>query len=212
LGREAWLSNSDDAKASQTVADAPVRHEPNPSRLENVELAAKIFVPATEAQIDCVVSDLSAEGATIRTKEGASMGSEIALYIEGFDRFSAFLVEASRDRVRVKFNCSPLKQARTAEKIRRYLSGKSAPATISPAAPGSALHSVREFTRSNGQTVTFDVIDISLSGASLRTSSRPPIGEVVTIGTVEGRIARHFDDGIAVEFFRRASPVSGAAG
>ena len=182
----------------------PVRQDPILSRLENVALAAKIFVPATETQIDCIVTGLSAEGATIRTSHGPSMGSEIALYVEGFDRFSAFPVSASHDSVRVKFNCSPLKQARTAEKIRRYLGGKSAPAAILPVAQGSALHSVRSFKCSNGQTVTFDVIDISLSGASLRTSSRPPIGEVVTIGTVQGRIARHFDDGIAVEFFRRA--------
>jgi len=204
LRREAWLSKSEERKPAETGANEPARQEPNSSRLENVAIAAKIFVPATESQIDCIVTDLSAEGATIRTAQGPSMGSEIALYIEGFDRFSAFLVSASHDRVCVKFNCSTLKQARTGEKIRRYLDGKTAPTTILPVAQGSALHSVRNFTRSNGQSVTFDVIDISLSGASLRTSSRPPIGEVVTIGTVQGRIARHFDDGIAVEFFRRA--------
>lgn len=206
------MSKIEAEKASDAGAGEPVGPEANPSRLEKVELAAKIFVPATEAQIDCIVTELSAEGATIRTTQGSSMGSELALYVEGFDRFSAFLVSATQDSVRVRFTCSPLKQARTAEKIRRYLGGKSAPASISLVAPGSALHSVREFKRSNGQTVTFDVIDISLSGASLRTNSRPPIGEVVTIGTVLGRIARHFDDGIAVEFFRRTSPVSGPAG
>ena len=206
------MSKSEERTAPPAGANGAARQAPNPSRLENVELAAKIFVPATEAQIDCVVTDLSAEGATIRTAQGPSLGSEIALYIEGFDRFSAFLVSVSQDSVRVKFTCSPLKQARTAEKIRRYVDGKSTPAAVSPAGQGSALHSVREFERSNGQTVTFDVIDISLTGASLRTSSRPPIGEVVTIGTVQGRVARHFDDGIAVEFFRRSSPVSGTAG
>jgi hypothetical protein len=49
-------------------------------------------------------------------------------------------------------------------------------------------------------------MDISLTGVSLRTRSRPAIGEIVTIGTVEGRVTRHFDDGIAVEFSRRARP------
>src|SRR5579871_4078493 len=211
MGPEGSLSSSEDGTVSETGAAAPASRDSKPCRLENVALAAKIFVPSTQAQIDGVVTDLSTQGATIATTEGSSMGVEIALYIDGFDRFSAFLVSASQEQVRVKFHCSALKQARTAEKIRRYLQGNSEPASTLQNAPGWTIHSVRKFKRSNGQIARFEVIDISLTGASLRTSSRPLLGEVVSIGAVQGRVVRHFDDGIAVEFFRRASPAFDSA-
>jgi hypothetical protein len=60
----------------------------------------------------------------------------------------------------------------------------------------------RHFTRPNGEVVNFEVQDISLSGASLKTMARPPIGEIVLVGNTPGRVSRHFDLGIALEFVR----------
>jgi hypothetical protein len=171
-----------------------------------VALPAKAFVPVTETEIDCVVTALSPAGATISTPAAAALGSEIVLYVEGFDRFSAAIVSTAQDVVRVKFHCSPNKQARTAEKIACYRSGQPLPPTNVRVAQRGPLHSVRTFKRKNGEIVDFEVIDISLSGTSLRTKCRPAIGEIITIGTVDGRVSRHFDDGIAVEFARRSSP------
>jgi hypothetical protein len=48
--------------------------------------------------------------------------------------------------------------------------------------------------------VACEVVDLSLSGLSLKTTVKPPIGEVITIGQVSGRVVRHHESGIAVEF------------
>ena len=99
------------------------------------------------------------------------------------------------------------KRVRTTERINCWRNGQPLPPTSLRSTERSPLlQSVRTFKRRNGESVDFEVIDISLSGASLRTKSRPPIDEVITIGTVEGRVTRHFDDGIAVEFARRSTP------
>jgi hypothetical protein len=44
------------------------------------------------------------------------------------------------------------------------------------------------------------VLDLSMSGISVKTKVRPPIGEFVLIGQMAGRIARHHDEGIGIEF------------
>ena len=43
---------------------------------------------------------------------------------------------------------------------------------------------------------------MSESGAGIATDQRPPIGALVTLGKVQGRVVRHLEDGFAVEFTR----------
>jgi hypothetical protein len=58
----------------------------------------------------------------------------------------------------------------------------------------------------NGVNVACRVIDISQSGAAIATDQRPDIGAPVTIGKTTGRIVRHLENGIAVEFTRLQHP------
>lgn len=44
------------------------------------------------------------------------------------------------------------------------------------------------------------IVDVSLSGAALKTPVRPALGTPITLGKMRARIVRHFDEGIAVEF------------
>ncbi len=49
------------------------------------------------------------------------------------------------------------------------------------------------------------VIDMSLSGAALSTTLRPPLGSPIKLGRLGARVVRHFDDGIGIEFLRLLS-------
>ncbi len=44
------------------------------------------------------------------------------------------------------------------------------------------------------------IIDLSLSGAALASEVKPAIGTRVQMGSTAGRVVRHLEDGIAVEF------------
>ncbi|MEZ5875429.1 MAG: response regulator [Hyphomicrobiales bacterium] len=55
-------------------------------------------------------------------------------------------------------------------------------------------------TLGNGQAHSCHVVNLSLSGAALKLDQRPPIGEYVFVGCTSGRVVRHTDEGIAVEF------------
>jgi hypothetical protein len=58
----------------------------------------------------------------------------------------------------------------------------------------------------NGRDVAVFIIDVSASGAAVKTDLRPDIGTPVTIGKTSGRVIRHLDDGFAIEFARVQHP------
>jgi hypothetical protein len=58
----------------------------------------------------------------------------------------------------------------------------------------------------NGINLTCRIIDASLSGAAVATDQRPPLGTLLGIGKVHGRVVRHLDDGFAIEFTRLQHP------
>jgi len=57
----------------------------------------------------------------------------------------------------------------------------------------------------DGTHHTVRIIDMSLSGAALSTSLRPPLGSPIRLGRLGARIVRHFEDGIGIEFMRLMS-------
>ncbi len=68
----------------------------------------------------------------------------------------------------------------------------------------------------NGINVAVRVIDISQSGAAIKTDqrpeigtpARPEIGSHVTVGKIPGRVVRHLEQGFAIEFQRMQHPDS----
>lgn len=52
----------------------------------------------------------------------------------------------------------------------------------------------------DGRTYPARIIDLSLSGAAVEMDVRPAIGTMLWIGNMRGRVVRHFEDGVAVEF------------
>lgn len=194
------MAESARRRAVRKTAVAQPSEDPREVRLKNASLPAKIFLPASETEIDGVVTELTPDGATISLPDHLDVSTELVLYVEGFDRFSSSVVRIGQDHVRVRFFGSALKRERTAAKIEAHLKGESAPHARPGPSQGLASH--RTFTRQSGATAEFEVIDISLLGAALRSRCRPPIGEIITIGTTEGRVARYLDGGFAVEFVR----------
>ena len=58
------------------------------------------------------------------------------------------------------------------------------------------------FTRSTGEQVRCEVLDLSLTGVSVRSELKPAVGEHILIPAIApGRVARHQRvDGIGIEF------------
>ena len=57
-----------------------------------------------------------------------------------------------------------------------------------------------EIQLQDGRSYPCRIIDLSLSGAAIDIDVRPALGTQVTLGTMRGRVVRHFQEGIAIEF------------
>ena len=101
------------------------------------------------------------------------------------------------------FSCSVQKRERLADQLtvelNRHLLSESDLRRYDriEAASGSYTH----FTRSNGEQIKCEVLDLSLTGVSVRCDMRPPVGEHILIGHRAGRIARHHNEGVGIEMF-----------
>ncbi len=162
-----------------------------------------MFVPVTAAEIECTVTNLSPAGAGVDITQPPSAGTEIVLYIEGFDRFAGAVAWVSRSGLGVRFPLFGNKRARTAERIYDYLVGEPVLQTAVRRSTRLSPPPVRALHRTNGQSVAFEVMDISLDGAALRTEVPLAVGETVSIGLTQGVVTRVFQGGAAVEFVRR---------
>ena len=60
----------------------------------------------------------------------------------------------------------------------------------------------------NGDVHNCRVIDVSLSGASVACTVKPPLGTMVILGRMRGRVVRHHELGIALQFIELQDPDS----
>ena len=165
-----------------------------------VDLSGKFFLPAEQQEAPCRIVDLSPTGARVASEFVPQTGSSIVLYIDEFGRFECDVVRAEWGHFGVLFRCSSLKQARLAEQLEIIAKqGVRAAGTLRRHERRSTAD-LKQFVRGNGETVACEVLDLSLSGLSLKSTVKPPIGEVVTVGQTSGRVVRHHETGFAIEF------------
>ena len=58
-------------------------------------------------------------------------------------------------------------------------------------------------TVESGSSFGCKVLNLSLGGAAVEVEVRPPIGQKVVLGRTEGRVVRHTETGLAIEFIPR---------
>jgi len=160
----------------------------------------RIFFSAGETTIDCLVANLSDSGAGVTAEEMPPLQSFVILYVEGFGRFEAVAARVDGEVLGLHFVLNDRKRKALVDKIARFVeTGATDPAALRRhrRVPDEAVAS---FVCGNGDRVPCEVMDISLTGASLRTHARPLIGETIRIGRMPARVVRYHERGIAVEF------------
>jgi hypothetical protein len=173
----------------------------------NVGVKGTIFFPDRQYDEDCVVVDLSPDGAGLRATFSAASGERLILYVDGLGRFEGKIVWRDRLRVGVQFKCSDTKRARVAEMIAAYLELGSVSATaVRQTSRLSGKAALYSFTRASGEKLACEIVDMALSGASLQTDDRPDVGETIFFGRTIALVVRHTAFGIAVTFTGTSQP------
>ena len=165
-----------------------------------VDLSGRIFTPGDGQEARCKVLDMSPGGAAVDCELSPEAGTPVVLYVDGFGRFEGAVVRSKNNSFGISFVCTPAKRERTAEQLTLFLNKSLVDATALRRHERTHQKGFAKFTRADGQIVNCEVMDISVGGVSLKSEVRPPLGEVVLIAGMAGRIARHHEHGIGIEF------------
>jgi hypothetical protein len=166
----------------------------------SVDLGGRLFVPGDGRESQCRIVEMSPGDAQVVSEIIPETGTYIILYIEGFGRFEAQVARSDWDRFAATLRCSTLKQDRVGELLHTRAGHAVENDLALRRHERVAAQGVAHFTLSTGETVACEVVDLSLSGVSLKTDRKPRIGENVMVGQMSGRVVRHHESGIAVEF------------
>lgn len=186
-------------EAADHTGDAPEWRERRHLARVPIDIPGKIFVPRDERELACVVTDISPQGAQIRSELGLEPETPVVLYVDGLGRFDGLSIWQEDGKSGIRFASGPLKQERTAAALSR-MSGESAepPRRHVRVPTNTASH----FVRADGSLAACVILNLSTGGALIRTELRPAIGEYILIGKMAGRVVRYDSEGIGLEFVR----------
>lgn len=179
---------------------AKARAERRRYRRVRIDLPGRLFIPNEEREARCKIVEMSPGGASVECETSPQTDSQIVLYIDGFGRFEGTVVRRDGYGFGLRFASTMMKRERTAEQLTLFLNKALLDESDLRRHERAPQKGFARFTRADGQIVQCEVLDISVSGVSLKTEVRPPLGEFVLIGQMAGRIARHHDHGIGIEF------------
>ncbi len=161
----------------------------------------------------CQVLDLTLEGATFITSDVPPVGLAIVAYLEDLGRVEVLSGQPIAGGFTVTFAATGMRLDRLQQRI-KYLSDRA------EGAPDHRRHARFEpkdkqssITLPDGRNYSCEVLDISVSGAGVKTDVMPALGTYLMIGKMKGRVVRYLESGFAIEFVKQlANPQQGLAG
>ncbi len=159
------------------------------------------FMRANRHEYPCRLNDISVGGAAINSPVAVDEGERIVVYFDHIGGLEGSVVRVFEGGFAMQFRTTARKREKLAAQLtwllnRDVLSG----ITERRHERGSAADQNKTVVLDTGETLDCEVVDVSISGASLRMDMRPPIGSSLMLGRMRGRVMRHHDHGIGVQF------------
>ncbi|MGI9378270.1 MAG: PilZ domain-containing protein [Methyloligellaceae bacterium] len=149
----------------------------------------------------CKLMNISPGGAALLSPVEGQVGEHIVAYIDQVGRIDGTIVRCFDGGFALGLSASDYKRDKLADQLTWIVNSKSMGLPeerrherIIPKTPHQTLH-VDE-----ADSIDCQVIDVSVSGASIMLENRPQVGKTVTLGRMRGRVVRHHDSGIGIEF------------
>lgn len=165
------------------------------------------FMRASKEEFPCALNDISVGGMSIHSAVEVLPGERIIAYFDQLGGLEGAVVRRFEDGFAVRINSSLHKREKLAAQltwlINRHEMSDAAERRherVPVKSKSSSLHLGAH------HTVECQILDVSLSGASLGTEARPLIGSDVMLGKMRCRVMRHHEHGIGVQFLDIQEP------
>lgn len=174
----------------------------------NVPLLGR-FMRANGEEYPCQVVNASAGGMAIRAPVTAEAGERIVLYIDVLGRIEGSVARVYTDGFALRLNASAYKREKIANQL-TWLVNRENLSSIENRRHDriTPRRSKVKLGTPDGASHDCEILDISLGGAAVAVEPKPDIGQIVTLGLIQGRVIRHGDTAISIEFLEIQDPAT----
>lgn len=181
---------------------ATTRIAPDRRKFRRVELSLLgRFMRKNQEEHHCRLVDISVGGASLQGPLTVDVGESVVVYFDELGRLEGTVNRRRPDGFVIEFKATPRKREKLVEQltwlINRNVLGlpdERRHERIIPNKKEVKLH------LPNGAHLMCEMIDVSVGGASVSTDARPELGTEIVLGRLRGRIVRHHDSGLGIEF------------
>jgi hypothetical protein len=165
------------------------------------------YMLADRREFPCQVADMSPGGMALVAPVKGALDERVVAYVDHLGRLEGVVTRTFENGFAMTISATPRKRDKLAAQLtwlaNRHILNMPEDRRHGRFAPKK---SVARLVMPNGLNLTCRIIDMSESGAGIATDQRPPLGTLLTIGKVTGRVVRHLEDGFAIEFTRLQHP------
>ena len=165
------------------------------------------FMSEAGDEYPCVVVNLSAGGALMKAKQCPAFGESVVIYIDRVGRFEGRVIRSSENSFAVNYEKKRQRNAKTADSLTELVNLGSR-AHDRRATPRIKQDAPAKVYFEDGRVKDCAILDISLTGASIEISPRPPLGDRLILGRMNAKVVRRHETGVGVVFTGAAERTS----
>lgn len=153
------------------------------------------------SEYSCLITGMSSEELVATVEHAGRDGERVIAYVDHVGRIEGTISSRHPNGFTLSIIATEQKKRKLATQL-NWLAGR-----LERGLPEERRHEravprnpYSVLSMSDGRQYRCKILDLSLSGAAIEIEVRPGIGSRVTLGNMQGRVMRHFEEGIAVEF------------
>ncbi len=165
------------------------------------------FMRESKHEFPCKMIDVSVGGAAMMSPVEPDVGEKIIAYFDQLGGLEGNVVRQYSGGFAMQFTFTAHKREKLAATLMFMLNKNELPGIEARRHERIVVATnTQSLTLTEGLTITCDIIDMSISGASIATPARPELGTVLKLGNLNARVVRHHERGIALEFVDVQNP------
>lgn len=195
---------------AQRVLSIASRITPDRRRHKRVELPLLgRFMRSNRQEFPCTLRDISVGGAAMNSPVDVDHGEKIIAYFDNIGGVEGDVVRSFEGGFAIRFNSTQHRREKLAAQLTWLVNQDKVDGLaerrherIIPKKSSASLK------LSDEEILNVQVLDVSISGASIAMQERPAIGTDVLLGKLRGRIVRHHEHGIGIQFLDMQAPTA----
>jgi hypothetical protein len=165
------------------------------------------FMRSSKQEYPCRLNNISVGGAAIMSPVAIDVGEHIIAYFDHLGGLEGSVVRTFAGGHAMKMHATQYRREKLAAQITWLINLTEF--------DGAAERRHERFRMANktsslklaqGVVAQVRVLDVSISGASVGTETRPPVGSEVVLGKLRARVVRHHSEGLGLEFLDIQTP------